>query len=547
MVDLPQSYQHVQLIRRPNIGYDFYSYRTGLTELFKNHDADGIFLLNSSFILLNTKRFSNLLRQMADKNHASAVRGATASSQIDLHLQSYLLYFDLKKLPKNWLQDFFKTVQPANKKSELILAYEIGLSQQLQKNHISIDSIFKPSAISRLQGSIAWIRRRMPSAERLHLLKPRTWKNFGGINWTHFAALNLAEQYGFVKAEVMCVNPYKFNLEPILSVCEKKRLTEIQKTITCIKNNHADNQSKTASKALTYRIFNSDIPRQKNTRVAVAIHLYYFDLLEEILSYLKHITEPFDLYITTPFEADVFPIFNLLKPYQQNATIMLIENRGRDIAPFIALYRSGLLKPYDAVLKLHTKKSTYDNKLGTFWRKQLYQALCVDKSTVAQSLDLLRNKHTGMIGPEKYFIRHWGHTKNKQTLSNILSTAAMNIPESGPELGFFAGTMFWFAPKAFEAIQKIPDNASTLQFEPEPTEQDGALAHAWERAFCLFSHEKGYAVSSLSLGGKDIFIHDPMNKSIPIPPGFSIPKYRNIIRGFFIGIFRRGLTLLTQR
>jgi lipopolysaccharide biosynthesis protein len=542
MPDLPAALSQVELIRRPNIGYDFYSYRVGLTALFKNKDVHGVFLLNSSFILLNSKHFSTLLHAMCDDNRTSAIRGATASSQVTWHLQSYLLYFDIQKLPSHWLQDFFETVQPANTKSELILACEIELGRTIVKQKISAEAIFSPNFSSRWHGTLAWLRRRMPSAERFNVLKPKTWKSLGGINWTHFAALNLAEQFGIVKAEVLCVNPYGFNLKNIVSLCNKQLLPGMTRTLECIKTNHSSNKQSVTSSAFEYRLFESNPPRKQGAKIAVAVHLYYLDLLDEILTYLKHIQEPFDLYITTPFEADVFPIFKQLDAHGQASTIMLIENRGRDIAPFLALYRTGLLNAYDAALKLHSKKSAYDNRLGAFWRKQLYEALCGNALTVQNSLNLLRNTHVGMIGPEKYFIRHWGESKNKSMLTNILTTSGIKVPDNEPDLGFFAGTMFWFAPKAFDAITAIPDTAPVLCFEPEPTKQDGTAAHAWERAFCLFSREAGYTVTSLPLAGKDIFICDPMNKSIPRPPGFSMPKFRDLIRGSF----RLTLRLLSK-
>ena len=68
---------------------------------------------------------------MADENRISAVRGVTASTQIAWHLQSYLLYFDMGKFPKQWLQCFFAKVQPVNTKFEVVLAYEIGLGKAI--------------------------------------------------------------------------------------------------------------------------------------------------------------------------------------------------------------------------------------------------------------------------------------------------------------------------------------------------------------------------------------------------------------------------------
>ncbi|MDX2345900.1 MAG: rhamnan synthesis F family protein, partial [Legionella sp.] len=363
MPDLPHDLSHIELIRRPNIGYDFYSYRVGLTSLLKNNNNNnnsnisGVFILNSSFILLNTKRFLNTLASMCDDNKKTAIRAVTASSQIAWHLQSYLLYFDIKKLPPNWLQHFFESVQPANSKNELIVACEIGLGQAIAKQKIATKVLFKPSLSARYQGTLAWIKKGLNSPERFHVLKPKTWKNLGGINWGHFAAHDIAEQFGLIKAEVLCANPIKLPLDGIMDHCEPERLKRITKTADNIKKHLAHQKrlrkSKT-SEGFKYQLFESKTARKQDTKIAVIVHLYYLDLLEEILNYLKNIQEPFDLYITTPFEADIRHIFNILDAHNQSVTIMLIENRGRDIAPFIALYQSELLSSYSAILKLHS-------------------------------------------------------------------------------------------------------------------------------------------------------------------------------------------------
>ena len=544
MPDLPSDLSHVKLIRRPNIGYDFYSYRVGLTSLGQNKNIQGVFILNSSFILLNSKRFSVLLDAMCDNSRTSAIRGVTASYQIAWHLQSYLLYFDLEKLPPRWLDLFFEAVQPVNSKTELILTYEIGLGRLISKQKIPAESLYSPDFFPFLKGALAWFKRKMPSAERFSLLKPRTWRHLGGINLVHFTALDLAKKYGFVKTERLCANPLNLPLSGIMDLCEPLRAPSILRLIHSIKTQ--EKNAKPPVSPFHYQLLESETARKQGAKIAVVLHLYYLDLLEEILEYLKNISEPFDLYITTPFEADICPIFNTLDAHNQPVTVLLIENRGRDIAPFIALYRSKRLNAYDAILKLHSKKSAYDAALGTFWRKELYHLLCGSSSVVLHSLALLREQHTGVVGPGKYFLNRWGAEKNKKTVTNLLTHAGIKTSNAEPlNLGFFAGSMFWFTPSAFNAIHTMP--ASALQFEPEAAQEDGTLAHAWERIFCLLSQAAGYTVTSLSLSGKDIFMTDPTGwNNAPKLPGFRIPRTRDVINGirWIKRLFIRKFSLL---
>lgn len=87
--DLP----HVQIICRPNVGYDFMSYRVGLTHISDALTLKSVLLLNSSFVVFDPDAFTKTLRRMIQATERSDVVGLTASEQIHWHLQSYLLAF----------------------------------------------------------------------------------------------------------------------------------------------------------------------------------------------------------------------------------------------------------------------------------------------------------------------------------------------------------------------------------------------------------------------------------------------------------------------
>jgi len=521
MPDLPATHADVVLIRRPNIGYDFYSYRVGLNKVLADAILDGVFLLNSSLMLLHAGRFEELLHAMADDSRVSAVRGVTASTQFAWHLQSYLLYFDLRKLPMQWLQRFFAKVQPVNTKFEVVLAYEIGLGTAISGAQIPVDVLFAPELALRVRGTHAWMRTVACSTGRYGWLTPRPWGAMREVNWVHFGAEALARRYGFVKAEVLRSNPHRLPLDGVFAACDKQLLPGVRQAVKRTQQHYADAGNGLTELApsqdpghFSYRVVESRSARRQGAKVAVVVHLYYLDLLEEILGYLENILEPFDLFITTPFEADIWQILNSLDRRGQSVTILLGENRGRDVGPFIALCRSGMLNAYEAVLKLHSKKSRYSDQ-GSFWRKQLYEPLCDNSMTVLRTLALLRNGEVGIVGPGHFFLSHdnyWG--ANRAALSRILKGAGIDVTAEGPELGFFAGTMFWFVPDALRDIQRIP--GAVVDFEPEAGKQDGTLAHAWERAFCLLARAAGYRVTSLGLSGCDVFAQDNRCNRVPV-------------------------------
>ena len=221
-------------------------------------------------------------------------------------------------------------------------------------------------------------------------------------------------------------------------------------------------------------------------RLAVVVHLYYADLTGQISSYLRNILDPFDVYVTERAIRRCIPaIFDAFTGVAQSVTVALCENRGRDIGPFLSLYRSGAFDQYAAVLKVHSKKSRYSEQ-GSFWRDQLFSSLVGNSFAVKNILKLLRRGDVGIIVPHGYYLTHdefWGANRSK--VDHLLRSALREQGE--PELGFFAGSMFWFKPVALRPLKSIPED--DLKFEPELGIQDGTLAHALERIFFVGSPE----------------------------------------------------------
>ena len=78
---LPPEFADVKLIKRPNIGYDFYSYRVGYSICLEEKNCEGILFINSSFFLLNKEKFRNTLNLMIKRSSRNKVIGLTASKQ----------------------------------------------------------------------------------------------------------------------------------------------------------------------------------------------------------------------------------------------------------------------------------------------------------------------------------------------------------------------------------------------------------------------------------------------------------------------------------
>jgi hypothetical protein len=258
-----------------------------------------------------------------------------------------------------------------------------------------------------------------------------------------------------------------------------------------------------------------EVDRRSNTaRVAVVVHAFYADLLSDLENTLRRFTEPFDLYVTTPHRKDIPIIERTLAPVTPHIVIATTENRGRDIGPFLALFRTGAFAPYKAVLKLHLKKSLYSKK-GDVWRNALYEQLCPDGVTIQRAIQLLESGNAGVIGPHNFYLSHpkfWGANRAHV---RAIRHAIGNADIESEELGFFAGSMFWFKPEALCDIHQLPE--SLLSFDPEAGQQDGTLAHAFERVVTELAIHAGHRTTSLELDGEEIRNRTELrNNTVPV-------------------------------
>ena len=93
-------------------------------------------------------------------------------------------------------------------------------------------------------------------------------------------------------------------------------------------------------------------------RIAVVAHLFYADLWDGLLEQLTNLQLPYDLHLSlTAGHSDGLLAAVLARV--PTANVVVLPNRGRDVAPFAHLLSSGALDGYDAILKLHGKRSRH--------------------------------------------------------------------------------------------------------------------------------------------------------------------------------------------
>ena len=229
---------------------------------------------------------------------------------------------------------------------------------------------------------------------------------------------------------------------------------------------------------------NSSVDTKK---VCIFYYVYYTEFIAEGLNYInKFNNETIDmevnLYIYTFNDPELQFIktktSQLLSPTIK-CWFEVVENRGRDIRPFLCFIKNNHWRDSQYICKLHTKKTTY---LDKNWRSNYFKYLLLDD--VRDNLERLNN-NSPIILPGKYNIQEIFNSRNVNfkklnKLIEVMSLKQTKLINNVP-FKFNAGTMFWCNNTFIKNIySKLSDEVINL-FEPEPIAEDGTYAHAWER------------------------------------------------------------------
>ena len=241
-----------------------------------------------------------------------------------------------------------------------------------------------------------------------------------------------------------------------------------------------------------------DLPLASPARVGVVLHVYYADLLNEILEHLAVIPVSFDLIVTNASGAHL-EIDRSRLPRLAGLVVLDVENHGRDILPLVSVVNAGLLDPYPLVLKVHTKRSDWraGHRLqgtGAEWRGRLLGSLLGDAGNVERILSAFAmNPNLGIVtadgsllGPE-----YWGD--NQATTAALLRRLELNPPDT---LAFAAGSMYWIRGFVLQGLRAL--GLTDADFEPEAGQVNATTAHAVERLVGIATAEAGLALTERS-------------------------------------------------
>ncbi len=242
------------------------------------------------------------------------------------------------------------------------------------------------------------------------------------------------------------------------------------------------------------------------TRVAVLLHVFYPELVPEILTQLASIPVPFDLVVTnatggaltdlpgagtTSAEGHASSL-----PLLRRIVVLEVDNHGRDILPMVSVVNAGLLDPYWLVLKIHTKRSPWRaghalQGSGSEWRAELLNALLGSEQNVSEILAAFAESRDvgavtadgSVLGPQM-----WGD--NDTVTATLLRRLELELDRT--TLSFPAGSMYWIRGFLLQGLRAL--NLSADDFEPEQGQVNATTAHAIERLVGVVAAEAGATV-----------------------------------------------------
>lgn len=237
---------------------------------------------------------------------------------------------------------------------------------------------------------------------------------------------------------------------------------------------------------------------KSNVEIVVQAHVFYPELINELINYTNNIKRAFDIYISTDSCDKANEIVKLIdcKSNANKIEISVMENRGRDVAPFL-IQISPVIKKYKYFLHLHTKKSLHSS-FGDEWRLYLYEKLVGNKETVENILnDFDKNNSLGIIYPEVFSgVKSAldNEDGNKIYLDELFDKLKIeNIKVAKDE--FPVGDMFWGRVEAVKNIFEY--NFKYKDFPKEQGQLDGTIMHAVERSWCKIAKANGYKYSKI--------------------------------------------------
>ena len=226
----------------------------------------------------------------------------------------------------------------------------------------------------------------------------------------------------------------------------------------------------------------------KNKKHALVIHLYYLDMLDDIYHEVKECNDVFDVYVSVTIDCTVNDMNKILR-YFPDANIFIFENRGRDILPFLNIFKKIFLLGYETFCKIHSKKTPVRGSDGVLWGKTLRKSLFDNKDVILKELSS-KSLTGGFVGSNSLMLgKHIENDRDIEILRNMLDI------KYNKEFFFPSGSIYWCKVDAIKQFGEIDIN--TKYFEIEGGALEGNMEHVIEKTIGLLIYNNGFYIKGI--------------------------------------------------
>ena len=228
---------------------------------------------------------------------------------------------------------------------------------------------------------------------------------------------------------------------------------------------------------------------------AMHIHAFYTDQLARDLKDFCAYGLASRIVVTTDTDRKRDEIETIFAAAGRAVETRVVPNRGRDILPFLDLFREGGEAGEEEIwCHLHQKKSLGVTVDGEVWRGFLQRILLGGQTELSNALAQAVQPKTGLVAPLDPHSLSWDASR---PLLQRLAPRLPAPPASTPLL-FPVGNMFWVRRPVVEAMSAFFGDG--YPWPNEPVGSDGSEYHLIERLWPAMAAHAGL---------ESVFIHKP--------------------------------------
>ncbi len=217
------------------------------------------------------------------------------------------------------------------------------------------------------------------------------------------------------------------------------------------------------------------------------MHAFYIDDVAEELKKYCLIRHAKQIIITTDTQQKSSVLKRILREADLNGRVITIPNQGRDILPFLRLFRERLIDDdLDIWCHLHQKRSLQSPRDGRIWHRYLTRILLGSDQEFSAAISQVSKPSIGLVAPFDPFNPHAVSWSRTHTLLDRHSSQHQEDIRENTVL-FPLGNMFWIKRAVVDRMNRLFDDSYPWTNEPLPI--DGTEYHLIERLWPAIAAE----------------------------------------------------------